>query len=195
MKTKASKKPTAAQAPKKPASRERFFSSQVVDGVERAASRAMLYATGFKPDDFRKPQIGVASTWSMVTPCNIHIDQLAVSVAQGINEAGGKARGLQHHHHLRRHFDGHRGDEVFPRVARSDRRLHRDRGGLRRLRRHRGHRRLRQEHAGLPDGPGATESSRDLRLRRHDSARRLPRQSRWTSFRSSKRWANTRPVP
>jgi dihydroxy-acid dehydratase len=70
---------------------ERQYSSQVVDGVERAASRAMLYATGFKEEDFRKPQIGVASTWSMVTPCNIHIDQLAVSVAQGINESGGKA--------------------------------------------------------------------------------------------------------
>src|SRR5205814_6428220 len=70
---------------------ERFYSSQVVDGVERAASRAMLYATGFKEEDFGKPQVGVASTWSMVTPCNIHIDQLAVSVAQGINEAGGKA--------------------------------------------------------------------------------------------------------
>src|SRR5215212_1846404 len=70
---------------------ERFYSSQVVDGVERAASRAMLYATGFKEEDFRKPQVGVASTWSMVTPCNIHIDQLAVSMAQGINEAGGKA--------------------------------------------------------------------------------------------------------
>jgi dihydroxy-acid dehydratase len=91
MKTKALKKHAVPQAPKKHTSRERFYSSQVVDGVERAASRAMLYAVGFKKEDFRKPQIGVASTWSMVTPCNIHIDQLAVSVAQGINEAGGKA--------------------------------------------------------------------------------------------------------
>jgi dihydroxy-acid dehydratase len=62
-----------------------------VDGIERAPSRGMLYATGFKKEDFKKPQVGVASTWSMVTPCNMHIDQLAVSVAQGINEAGGKA--------------------------------------------------------------------------------------------------------
>ena len=69
----------------------RPFSSIVVDGIERAPSRGMLYATGFKKDDFQKPQIGVASTWSMVTPCNMHIDQLAVSVAQGINEHGGKA--------------------------------------------------------------------------------------------------------
>src|SRR5688500_2946145 len=70
---------------------EREFSSIVLDGYERAASRAMLYATGFTKDDFNKSQIGVASTWSMVTPCNMHIDQLAVHVAQGVNEAGGKA--------------------------------------------------------------------------------------------------------
>src|SRR5204863_736297 len=75
----------------KSASDERQFSSIVLDGYERAASRAMLYATGFTKDDFRKSQIGVASTWSMVTPCNMHIDQLAVHVAQGVNEAGGKA--------------------------------------------------------------------------------------------------------
>ncbi|HXJ75991.1 MAG TPA: dihydroxy-acid dehydratase, partial [Candidatus Dormibacteraeota bacterium] len=69
----------------------RAHSSVVVDGPERAASRAMLYAVGFKKEDFQKPQIGVASTWSQVTPCNIHIDQLAVSVALGIQQAGGKA--------------------------------------------------------------------------------------------------------
>src|SRR5687767_15353758 len=72
-------------------SAERAFSSIVVDGAERAASRAMLHAVGFTRDDFQKSQVGVASTWSMVTPCNMHIDQLAVSVAQGVNQAGGKA--------------------------------------------------------------------------------------------------------
>ena len=82
------KKPRAAA---RSTSSERAFSSLVVDGAERAASRAMLYAVGFKSDDFKKSQIGVASTWSQVTPCNIHIDQLAVHVALGINEAGGKA--------------------------------------------------------------------------------------------------------
>jgi dihydroxy-acid dehydratase len=70
---------------------ERAYSSIVVDGPERAASRAMLYAVGFQPDDFKKSQIGVASTWGMVTPCNMHIDQLAVHVTQGVNESGGKA--------------------------------------------------------------------------------------------------------
>jgi dihydroxy-acid dehydratase len=73
-----------------PASLDRAWSSIVLDGIERAASRGMLYGTGYRREDFRKSQIGVASTWSMVTPCNMHIDQLAVSVSQGIQEAGAK---------------------------------------------------------------------------------------------------------
>lgn len=84
-------KKSVSRAAKSSAVDTRPFSSVVVDGIERAPSRGMLYATGFKKEDFQKSQIGVASTWSMVTPCNMHIDQLAVSVAQGINEAGGKA--------------------------------------------------------------------------------------------------------
>lgn len=71
-------------------SSDRFFSSQVVDGADRAPSRAMLRAVGFSEEDFSKPQIGVASTWSMVTPCNMHIDQLAREVETGVNSAGGK---------------------------------------------------------------------------------------------------------
>jgi dihydroxy-acid dehydratase len=69
----------------------RPFSSLVVDGMERAPSRAMLYAVGFKPEDFNKPQIGIASTWSMVTPCNMHINKLADDAAVGVNNANGKA--------------------------------------------------------------------------------------------------------
>ncbi len=69
----------------------RTFSGPLVDGPERAPTRAMLHAVGFQPDDFRKPQIGIASTWSQVTPCNIHIDELAREAAEGANEAGGKA--------------------------------------------------------------------------------------------------------
>src|SRR3954464_12915242 len=69
----------------------RVHSSQVVDGADRAASRAMLHAVGFSTDDFKKSQIGIASTWSMVTPCNMHIDKLAVEASIGTNEAGGKA--------------------------------------------------------------------------------------------------------
>ena len=70
---------------------KRKYSSVVVDGVERAPSRAMLRAVGFKDADFQKPQIGIASTWSMVTPCNMHIDKLADQSAKGANQAGGKA--------------------------------------------------------------------------------------------------------
>ena len=69
----------------------RPFSSLVVDGMERAPSRAMLHAVGFKNEDFKKPQIGIASTWSMVTPCNMHINKLADSAAVGVDNANGKA--------------------------------------------------------------------------------------------------------
>ena len=69
----------------------RTFSSQVVDGMERAPSRAMLHAVGFSNEDFKKPQIGIASTWSMVTPCNMHINKLADNAAAGVNNANGKA--------------------------------------------------------------------------------------------------------
>ncbi|MEO1885174.1 MAG: dihydroxy-acid dehydratase, partial [Methylococcales bacterium] len=57
----------------------------------RAPSRAMLHAVGFTTNDFNKPQIGIASTWSMVTPCNMHINKLADYAADGVNLADGKA--------------------------------------------------------------------------------------------------------
>jgi dihydroxy-acid dehydratase len=69
----------------------RSKSRVVLDGPERAPSRAMLYAVGFKQEDFKKPIIGIASTWSMVTPCNAHIDQLAREAEAGANRAGAKA--------------------------------------------------------------------------------------------------------
>ena len=68
----------------------RKYSSKIVDGVEQAPSRAMLRAVGFENEDFNKPQVGVASTWSMVTPCNMHIDKLADSTVKGVNESGSK---------------------------------------------------------------------------------------------------------
>src|SRR3954454_23339844 len=69
----------------------RPHSSIVLDGPERAPSRAMIYPVGFKDEDFKKPIVGIASTWSMVTPCNMHIDKLAVEAEAGANAAGGKA--------------------------------------------------------------------------------------------------------
>src|SRR6478735_6177577 len=69
----------------------RPFSSPMLDGPDRAPSRAMLYAVGFKKEDFAKPQVGIASTWSQVTPCNMHIDRLAKEAAKGADAAGGKS--------------------------------------------------------------------------------------------------------
>lgn len=70
---------------------KRPYSAPVVDGVAQAPSRAMLYPVGFTEADFAKPQIGIASTWSMVTPCNMHINALADAAAMGADEAGGKS--------------------------------------------------------------------------------------------------------
>lgn len=69
----------------------RKYSSVIVDGVEQAPSRAMLHAVGFEDADFKKPQVGVASTWSMVTPCNMHINKLADDAAAGVDDSGGKS--------------------------------------------------------------------------------------------------------
>ncbi|MBN1379118.1 MAG: dihydroxy-acid dehydratase [Gammaproteobacteria bacterium] len=68
----------------------RQYSSLVVDGVERVPARAMLRPVGFSDEDFKKPQIGIASTWSQVTPCNMHIDVLAREACAGADAAGGK---------------------------------------------------------------------------------------------------------
>ncbi|HEX8464587.1 MAG TPA: dihydroxy-acid dehydratase, partial [Abditibacterium sp.] len=70
----------------------RKYSKIVIDGVDRAASRAMLFALNFSADDFQKNQIGIASTWNMVTPCNMHIDKLAQEAQRGVDENGGKAQ-------------------------------------------------------------------------------------------------------
>lgn len=69
----------------------RSHSAPVFDGVENAPARSMLRAVGFTDEDFKKPQIGVASTWANVTPCNMHIDGLAREVEKGVNNANGKA--------------------------------------------------------------------------------------------------------
>src|SRR3954449_7025108 len=68
----------------------RASSRLVVDGIKQAPSRAMLRAVGFQDADFAKPQIGVASTWANVTPCNMHIAELAREAAAGADAAGGK---------------------------------------------------------------------------------------------------------
>jgi len=69
----------------------RQFSSIVHDGADRAPNRSMLRAVGFQDADFQKPIVGVASTWSMLTPCNMHIDELARQAGAGADAAGGKS--------------------------------------------------------------------------------------------------------
>src|ERR1700678_2044448 len=69
----------------------RHYSRLVVDGVKQTPSRAMLHAVGFGDADFEKPQVGIASTWSNLTPCNMHIDELARVAAAGAESAGAKA--------------------------------------------------------------------------------------------------------
>ncbi len=69
----------------------RRFSRLVVDGVQQTPARAMLRAVGLVDADFKKPQVGIASTWSNLTPCNMHIGELARLAAEGAEAAGAKA--------------------------------------------------------------------------------------------------------
>jgi dihydroxy-acid dehydratase len=69
----------------------RRYSRIVVDGIKQTPARAMLHAVGFGEADFEKPQVGIASTWSNLTPCNVHIDGLARLAAEGAEAHGAKA--------------------------------------------------------------------------------------------------------
>src|SRR6201997_877297 len=64
-------------------------SRDVTDGLEKAAARGMLRAVGMEDEDFAKPQIGVASSWNEITPCNLSLDRLAKSAKEGVFAAGG----------------------------------------------------------------------------------------------------------
>ena len=64
-------------------------SRDVTDGLEKAAARGMLRAVGMGDEDFAKPQIGVASSWNEITPCNLSLDRLADAAKEGVFEAGG----------------------------------------------------------------------------------------------------------
>jgi dihydroxy-acid dehydratase len=68
----------------------RKFSKSLVDGPNQAASRSMLRGVGFTSEDFKKPFVGIASTGAKVTPCNMHINQLADVVEHSIDDSGGK---------------------------------------------------------------------------------------------------------
>ena len=68
----------------------RKFSKDLVDGPNQAASRSMLRGVGFTSEDFKKPFVGIASTGAKVTPCNMHINQLADVVEHSVDDSGGK---------------------------------------------------------------------------------------------------------
>lgn len=70
-------------------SKDLRIKSKVFDGITKSPNRAMLRAVGFTDEDFKKPMIGIASTWSEVTPCNIHINGLAERAKAGARDAGG----------------------------------------------------------------------------------------------------------
>ena len=74
---------------KKPTNKMKPRSGLVTDGMERAPARGMLRAVGFKDEDFAKAQIGIASSWNEITPCNLSLDRLAKASKKGVIEAGG----------------------------------------------------------------------------------------------------------
>ncbi len=74
---------------KNPPNKMKPRSGLVTDGIERAPARGMLRAVGMKDEDFAKPQIGIASSWNEVTPCNLSLDRLAKASKKGVKDAGG----------------------------------------------------------------------------------------------------------
>jgi dihydroxy-acid dehydratase len=86
----ASKKSTRAKQGPRSKYDPRQHSSQVVDGLKNTPARAMLRAVGFTDADFTRPQVGIASTWANLTPCNMHINELAQQAVAGADAAGGK---------------------------------------------------------------------------------------------------------
>jgi dihydroxy-acid dehydratase len=113
-------RPTGSEtADVKPRSRE------VTDGITKAPARAMLRAVGMGDDDWDKPQIGVASSWNEITPCNLSLDRLAKRAKEGVRRRRLPA-GVRHDLGLRRHLDGPRGHARLAGLPRGHRRLGRD---------------------------------------------------------------------
>ena len=155
----------------------RAHSSLVFDGVKQTPSRVDAARSRLSPTATSagrrsaSPRPGATSRPATCTSTSWPTRRRRASTA-----AGGKSTIVRHHHGLGRHLDGHAGHALLARVARSDRRLDRDRRRRPGLRRARGDRRLRQEHAGLHDGHRAPRPPGGVRLRRHDPAgRRAPR--------------------
>ena len=148
----------------------RRYSRVVVDGVEQAPSRAMLRAVGFEEAISATPQIGIASTWSMITPCNMHLDKLADEAAEGADASGGKAVMFN----TITVSDGISMGTPGMRYSLVSREVIADSieavAGARGFRRPGDYRWLRQEHAGLRDGDGTAQPPVGFRLRGHHQA-------------------------
>ena len=82
-------------------------SRDVTDGLEKTAARGMLRAVGMGDDDWDKPQIGVASSWNEITPCNLSLDRLATGrPSDGVSRGRRLPHRVRDHQRLRRHLDG-----------------------------------------------------------------------------------------
>jgi dihydroxy-acid dehydratase len=162
---------------KKKESLHRKWSQAVTDGVERAASRAMLRAVGFSRGDFRKSQIGVASTWSQVTPCNMHIDRLARQAARR-GGRGGKPvifNTITISDGISMGTEGMKYSLVSREIIADSIECVAEMRGVRRPG---GDRRVRQKHARVPDRPRAAEPALGVRVWRDDQAGVPSRQER-----------------
>ena len=134
---------------------ERRRSLTTTEGMGRAPNRAMLRAVGFMDDDFNRPMVGVANLHSDITPCNAHLNRLAVKALEGLRAAGGVGQTFGAPTASDGIMMGHQGDAAIPLVSRaSDRRFDRGRHRRHESRRHPGARWLRQEHARLRHGHG-----------------------------------------
>jgi dihydroxy-acid dehydratase len=84
------------------------YSSRITQPASQGASQAMLYATGMTEADMDKPQVGIASVWYEGNPCNMHLNDLAAKVQEGVTDAGHGGHAIQHDRRVGRHRDGHR---------------------------------------------------------------------------------------
>ncbi len=146
------------------------YSSRITQPKSQGASQAMLYGTGLTREDMDKPQVGIASVWYEGNTCNMHLNDLAAKVKEGVSGSRHGRHAVQHHRRQRRHLDGHRGHELLAAIARPDRRLDRNGDGRPVVRRQHLDPGLRQEHAGLPDRHGPAQPPVADGLRRHDQA-------------------------
>ncbi len=143
----------------------------------------MLRAVGMGDDDWDKPQVGVASSWNEVTPCNMPLSRLAQRAKAGVRASGRLPARVRDDLGERRHLDGPRGHASVVGEPRDHRRLRRDGDARRALRCARRVRRMRQEPAGHAHGGGPTQPALGVRLRRVDPAR----SSQWQGDRCRER--------